>query len=44
MIDIDGFERYLYDEELSKNTRESYMFSIKKDLKYKLIMRRDLAA
>ena len=30
MIDIDGFERYLYDEELSKNTRESYMFSIKK--------------
>ena len=29
MIDIDGFEKYLCDEELSKNTRESYMFSIK---------------
>ena len=29
MIDIDGFEKYLFDEELSRNTRESYMFSIK---------------
>ena len=29
MVDIDGFEKYLFDEELSKNTRESYMFSIK---------------
>lgn len=29
MIDINGFERYLCDEELSKNTRESYLFSIR---------------
>ena len=29
MIDIDGFEEYLCDEELSKNTRESYMFSVR---------------
>lgn len=29
MVDINGFEQYLYDEELSENTRDSYMFSIK---------------
>lgn len=29
MIDIDGFEKYLFDEELSRNTRESYMFAIR---------------
>ena len=29
MIDINGFERYLYDEELSKNTRSSYMYALR---------------
>lgn len=29
MIDINGFEQYLYDEELSQNTRSSYMYALK---------------
>lgn len=29
MIDIDGFVQYMYDEELSENTRESYVFAVK---------------
>lgn len=29
MIDIDGFERFLYEEELSKNTCDSYLYALR---------------